>query len=94
MNSTEGMMKVYDEGLSKDVGVVYIDASHQYEDVLVDIEIAYYMFPNAILIGDDYFWKNPTQNKRRTVYEALEYFCKKYNIKYETNRRVWGIIRQ
>lgn len=94
MSSTKGMVKVYDEGLSKDVEVVYIDASHQYEDVLVDIEMAYYMFPNATLIGDDFIWKNPTQKMRRTVYEALEYFCNKIGIKYHTNKRVWGITRQ
>lgn len=36
--------------------VVYIDASHKYEDVLLDITNCKKLFPNAIIVGDDWLW--------------------------------------
>ena len=93
MNTINGIKEVYDSGLSKEVEVIYIDASHQYEDVIVDIELCFNLFPNAILVGDDYNWRNPTQNNRRTVKEAVEYFSKKHNVSYNNNRHLWSLER-
>ena len=42
--------------LGIDVDLVYIDASHGYEDVLDDINKSLKYFPNAIIMGDDWNW--------------------------------------
>lgn len=95
MNTVQGMLKIKEYGIGNDVELVYIDASHQYEDVIVDVEMAWEIFPNAILIGDDFTWRNPTQNRRRTVSEAINYFSKKYDIEFINSRTsyLWAIKR-
>lgn len=95
MNTVQGMLKIKEYGIGDDVDVVYIDASHQYEDVITDIEMAWEIFPNATLIGDDFTWKNPTQNRRRTVSEAVNYFSKKHKVEFinSGSRYLWAIKR-
>lgn len=95
MNTVCGMLLLAQQGIQKEVDLVYVDASHQYEDVITDIEIAYHLFPNATLIGDDYIWRNPTQDRRRTVMEAVQYFTSKYRLKVELSKRryLWAIRR-
>lgn len=96
MNTVQGMLKLKEYNVCKDVEIVYVDASHQYEDVIVDIEMAWEIFPNATLIGDDFTWKNPTQNRRRTVCEAVNYFCDKKKIQFVNSRTsyLWAIRRE
>lgn len=95
MNTVQGMLKLKEHNVCKEVEIVYIDASHQYEDVIVDIEMAWEIFPNAVLIGDDFTWKNPTQDRRRTVSEAVNYFCNKHKIEFINSRSkyLWAIQR-
>lgn len=95
MNTVRGMVKLKEYSISDYVDVVYVDASHQYEDVIVDLEMAWEIFPNAILIGDDFTWRNPTQNRRRTVCEAVNYFCSKKGIEFINSRTkyLWAISR-
>ena len=40
----------------RDVTLIYMDASHQYEDVLRDLTLADQLFPKAHLTGDDWYW--------------------------------------
>lgn len=95
MNTVQGMLRLIDYDICSDVEIVYIDASHQYEDVIVDLELAWEIFPNATLIGDDFTWKNPTQNHRRTVCEAVNYFSNKKNVEFVNSRTryLWAIKR-
>lgn len=95
MNTIKGMLKINEYKINKDVQFVYIDASHQYEDVIIDIEMALEIFPNAMLIGDDFIWRNPTQNNRRTVEEAVNYVCNKNKLQFIKNRtkHLWAIKR-
>lgn len=41
--------------------LILVDASHEYQDVLKDIETSHRLFPNAIICGDDYNWIPPSQ---------------------------------
>ena len=70
---------------------IYIDASHQYEDVYLDLSLCYNTYPNAIICGDDWGWHNKTQGKRQTVQEAVKEFCKNYNLEYEANHWAWRL---
>lgn len=70
---------------------IYIDASHQYEDVYTDLSMCYNAYPNALICGDDWGWHNKTQSRRKTVQEAVKEFCKNYNLEYEANRWAWRL---
>ena len=70
---------------------IYIDASHQYEDVYLDLSLCYNIYPNATICGDDWGWHNRSQGKRQTVQEAVKEFCKNYNLEYEANRWAWRL---
>jgi hypothetical protein len=87
MNTVKGMAEVFKYGLEPDF--IYIDASHQYEDVYTDVSLAYNYFPNAFICGDDWNWHNRTQGRRATVQEAVKEFCKNNNLKYINNRWAW-----
>lgn len=52
MSSQQGLEKVYNTGIKPDM--IWIDASHYYEDVKEDIEKSLQLFPDALLCGDDY----------------------------------------
>jgi len=70
---------------------IYIDASHQYEDVYLDLSLCYNSYPNAVIVGDDWGWHNKTQGRRKTVQEAVKEFCKNYGLEYEANRWAWRL---
>lgn len=70
---------------------IYIDASHQYEDVYLDLSLCYNAYPNAVICGDDWGWHNKTQGKRQTVQEAVKEFCKNYRLEFEANRWAWRL---
>lgn len=52
--TTQGMARIREFGLCPDL--VYVDAAHDTESCLVDIETAYRLFPGAIICGDDWNW--------------------------------------
>lgn len=90
MNTIKGMSVVSNYDLNPDF--IYIDASHQYEDVYADISMAYNCFPGAFICGDDWGWRNKSQEKRMTVQEAVKEFCKNNNIKYVYNKWAWYLL--
>lgn len=61
--------------------LVYVDASHEYEDVLADIQVASDLFPRAVLVGDDWRLKG--------VKRAATYAAKKYRRVLRSNDRAW-----
>lgn len=87
MNTVKGMAELVKYGIEPDF--IYIDASHQYEDVYTDLCLAYNYFPKAFICGDDWGWHNKSQQRRMTVQEAVKEFCKNNKIKYEYNKWAW-----
>lgn len=57
--SIVGMKKVYESGIKPEL--IYVDASHEYEDVKKDIQTAKKLFPDAVICGDDYNRKGVRQ---------------------------------
>lgn len=53
-SSVEGLAVVAAHGVDPDV--IYVDACHEYEAVLEDLETSYRLFPRAEIVGDDYDW--------------------------------------
>lgn len=60
-----GMRICHEHGLSPDL--IFIDASHEYKDVKVDIHHALSLFPNAALCGDDFLWPGVGRAVREAV---------------------------
>jgi predicted O-methyltransferase YrrM len=54
--TTAGLKIINDHRISPDF--IYVDASHRFEDVKADVEMADHLFPNAILAGDDFDWED------------------------------------
>jgi predicted O-methyltransferase YrrM len=63
--------------------LIYIDAHHDYEHVLYDIETAGKYWPNAVLCGDDYLWPNGD------VERAVKTYADKNNLNVITNNQCW-----
>lgn len=64
-DSGSGLKLVYAFGLSPDL--LYLDASHEYEDVKSDLERILNLFPNSILVGDDFDWTGVERAVRETA---------------------------
>lgn len=54
--SWDGLEEVARHGVRPDL--VYVDASHETPDVLRDLATALRLFPDAILMGDDWRWRS------------------------------------
>jgi predicted O-methyltransferase YrrM len=61
--------------------MIYIDAHHDYESVLHDIEISSKLWPNATIVGDDYTWAS--------VRKAVHEFAEKNNIEIVVEGNCW-----
>jgi predicted O-methyltransferase YrrM len=89
MNTQAGLYWCADHDVKPDL--IFIDASHEYEDVYKDIETSFKLFKSAIIVGDDWKWRNRRLNKRFTVQEAVLDFCKNNNYQLTHNERCWQI---
>ncbi len=47
--------------------LIYIDASHETDDVAADVSMARTLFPNAVLFGDDWRWPSVKAGLRMSV---------------------------
>ena len=72
---------------------IYVDASHEYEDVLCDLEKAYSLFPKAILTGDDWNWKNWDEGKQKTVKLATQEFARRHRFGIYASKTAWVILK-
>jgi len=79
--TSAGLRIVYNQKLSPDI--IYIDASHEYWDVRGDIEMSHELFPDSILVGDDYV--------RDGVNRAVKEFVEKTGYSLYLNKHVWYI---
>jgi predicted O-methyltransferase YrrM len=67
-----------------DVDVVYIDASHSYDDVMSDITLSRELWPKAQIIGDDYAWES--------VKQAVHDYANKHNLKVMFEDNCWYYV--
>lgn len=73
-NSIEGLTLVHQWKIPVDL--IYIDASHKYEDVCRDIRTSLELFPASVICGDDWSW----EEVRRAVTELAEIKHKKIRV--------------
>lgn len=67
--------------------VVFVDASHGYDDVLADIRRCHTLWPSALIVGDDYSWDS--------VARAVKAFCKESGLNHRSHERgIWSIYKQ
>jgi len=91
MDTKAGMHYLADNDIKPDL--IFVDASHEVDDVIADLTTAHTLFPDAILTGDDWQWKNRRLKRRMTVQEAVVYFTKTNNLKVQHNTRCWMITK-
>jgi len=80
--STEGLQRVADAGLSPDL--VYIDGDHSHEGVVKDLTLALDLFPQAVIVGDDFDWQE--------VQSAVIQVTEERQLAYEANGNGWRIV--
>ncbi len=84
-STVHGMALVDECGLKPDL--VYVDASHAYEDVCVDVRGAIHRWPDAVVLGDDYN-QAPV---RRAVQDVVQASASEWVVADE--RSVWRLVR-
>ena len=77
----DGMIYIYQLGLEPDL--VYIDAAHDTESVLTDIETAHRYWPRAALVGDDWSWD--------TVQAAVKIFAREKRLRIVTDDNAYAL---
>lgn len=79
--TVEGLRVVAEHGVLPDV--IYVDAGHEYESVLEDLETSHRLFPKAELVGDDFDWLG--------VRQALEEFRARHGFEIVRFRTGWRL---
>lgn len=54
--TANGLRLLHRRGVKPDL--IYLDASHESEDVALDVQLIRKLFPEAILVGDDWTWES------------------------------------
>lgn len=80
----EGLEVVSRFGLEPDL--IYVDASHLYEDVKADVSRSYELFPTATLIGDDY-------SSFLDVRRAVNHFMYDHGFAVQVAGQGWQILK-
>jgi hypothetical protein len=80
----EGMQIIYDHGVVPDV--VYVDADHGTESVTADLECIRRLFPDAQIIGDDWFWPS--------VRTAVEQKSAEWDVELAVSGNVWWLLHK
>jgi len=76
LTSAEALPRIAELGVQPHV--VYIDGSHEYDDVVTDLNMSYRLFPDAYMCGDDFSWKHPDEDEGQPVMRALSTFIEKH----------------
>jgi hypothetical protein len=75
----DGLQIIKDSGLEPHM--IYVDASHETNDVLADVRLIMKLFPKTIIVGDDWCWEK--------VKKAVEILVETTSYKLETTRTGW-----
>jgi predicted O-methyltransferase YrrM len=81
MDTVEGLTECSKAGVSPNL--IYIDASHEYTDVIADLTLAAKLFPKALIIGDDW--------ERKGVHQAVMNYTYSKDIVLKVYGNVWWI---
>lgn len=83
-STLDGLRTVAEHGLAP--GVVFIDAEHSFDAVSSELTLAHELFPNAILVGDDYDWQG--------VQKAADEFAAAHGLLLERKgTRGWRLVQ-
>ena len=74
-----------DVAIIPQVDFIYIDGSHEYENVKDDLE-KYYPLAKKIIGGHDYYWKPG-------VKKAVDEFCESHKLKMHAQKPDWWIVK-
>ncbi len=77
----QGLEEIYIHNLHPDL--VYVDASHDYDAVLSDLEKIYQLFPSTVIAGDDWMWNS--------VRAAVCDFASKYEFSIQASKNFWQL---
>jgi hypothetical protein len=83
-STVEGLAVVAAHGVEPDV--IYVDACHEYEAVLEDLETSYRLFPRAEIVGDDYDWLG--------VRQAIDVFSARHGFVIVRFRTGWRMKKE
>lgn len=86
----QGLQIIYNLGIVPDL--VYVDASHDFDSVLKDLEKIYSCFPSTLIIGDDWEW-DKMKNDHYPVRRAVKFFLKKYGFEVVFEKNFWMIVK-
>lgn len=81
MDSLRGLHECAAMGV--DPSLIYLDASHEYDDVLADLVQCGYLFPDVPIVGDDWRW--------RGVKRAAQEYAEQYGHKLISNEKAYRI---
>lgn len=73
----DGLNELADNNISPDL--IYVDASHEYDDVIADVKLCIERFPNAQIVGDDWNWWRVNKAVKECV-EKYPYLVVKGNV--------------
>lgn len=80
-----GMADIYAAGLEADF--VYVDASHDYESVIADVELAINLWPQAQIVGHDW-------NYETTVQAAVKRIAHVRGFGIDHNKLSWAFVKE
>lgn len=80
MKTLEAMASIAENGIRPDI--IFIDASHEYADVYTDLHTALTLFPDSLVVLDDWIWQNPNEEMLPTVQQAAMDVCRLLEINF------------
>lgn len=81
-NTIDGLLSI--RKIINNVDCIYIDASHDYNSVILDIKTSFNCFPKAKIFGHDWDWKS--------VSSAVKDYANKNNCIIKNNKSCWHLI--
>ncbi len=83
MSTLDGLRAIARAGIKPDV--IFVDAEHSYPAVTAELELAFELFPQAQLVGDDYDWTG--------VREAVQGFARRNGLGIARHgARGWSLV--
>lgn len=78
----EALEEIHRAGITPDL--IYVDAAHDYDAVLHDLETIYRYFPSIYITGDDWGWP--------TVRNAVVIFAEQHDLTVVSHLSFWRIV--